>query len=304
MHNLVSLNDISNEHIFQLFDEADKIIANGVMGSELAGFVVGLFFFEASTRTQLSFAAAAQRLGATTIGFSDVANTSVSKGESLVDTVRVAQTYCDAVVMRHPQVGGVEEVKAVCEVPIINAGDGGNEHPTQTLFELYTLKKRLNKFENLKIGFSGDIARSRTIRSFARGVSRLGASELTWIMPEGLDVPAELEAECATNGANTQREFSISEVISELDVLYVNRWQKERWESDHQKPPPFEVLTAEIVRKGKPSLVILDPLPRVEEMSTDVDDLPNAAYFEAVENSVPIRMAILRWCLEGSTPRY
>jgi aspartate carbamoyltransferase catalytic subunit len=237
----------------------------------LAGKTVCMAFFEPSTRTRLSFEAAALRLGARVIGFSDVASTSGAKGETLEDTIRVLSGYCDAIVLRHPETGAAERAEAVASVPIINAGDGAGQHPSQTLLDLFTIKQHYGRI-NVKVAFIGDLKKGRTVHSLAPAIEAFGGS---WVQ-----VPAE------SLGWGSAPMATLGEAIATCDVLYVTRVQTERG-SDAAAPPLNAAQLTDF--KG----IVMHPLPRVNEISTDVDALPCAKYFEQASNGVPMRMAIL-----------
>lgn len=237
----------------------------------MAGKTVCMAFFEPSTRTRLSFEAAAHRLGANVIGFTDVASTSGAKGETLEDTIRVLSGYCDAIVLRHPETGAAQRAEAVATVPIINAGDGAGQHPSQTLLDLFTIKQHFGRLD-VKIAFIGDLKNGRTVHSLAPAIKEFGG-DIVQVPAEGL-------------AWGDAQEVSIANAIAQSDVLYVTRLQKERGSSGNSTPLDAAKLAN---FKG----IVMHPLPRVDEISTDVDELPCAKYFEQARNGVPMRMAIL-----------
>lgn len=291
MSNFVSLRDLDLATIDSLLDESEQLLGKGARGDELASSIVANLFFEPSTRTRLSFETAALRLGAQVIGFADARTSSDAKGETLSDTIRVVEHYADAIVLRHPTEGAAALAAEVCAVPIINAGDGANEHPTQTLIDLFTIRRRLGTLSDLRIGFIGDVRYSRSVRSLAQMMSQFGGSQV-WIAPQDLQPEGLIDAPNVVS----DRVDKLSDVISSLDVLYVQRPQKERWPDGLDVE--IEVVDAAALNTAKDSLVIMNPLPRTYELATDVDLLPQAAYFEQVANSVPVRMAVLKWCLD------
>ena len=302
MQHLLSIHDLNNDEILALFEDADHYVKNGVTGRELDGFIVATLFYEASTRTRLSFETAAYRLGAQVIGFHDAKSSSVSKGETLTDTIRVVQSYADLIVLRHTEAGGAREAATVATVPVVNAGDGHNEHPTQTLCDLYTIHKRIGAFAGLRVAMTGDLRFGRTAHSLSLALARFGA-HLVWVGPPELQMDADIAEQVVALGGTYEQVPMLRTVIADLDVIYVTRPQRERW-ADETQAPPTEVVSRELIALGKPEVMIMHPLPRTEELATDIDETPNAAFFEEVQLSVPMRMAILMRSLAGTTPQY
>lgn len=258
--------------------------------------VIALLFYEASSRTMLSFQAAVQRLGGGIILAQGRQMSSLEKGESIEDTIRMVDSYADLIVMRHPEAGSAARAAAVSDVPFINGGDGGNEHPTQSLLDLYTLHKALGRLTNMHVAFACDPLHSRTIRSLALILSQYPGNRFTFIGPESLKPgPAFLQV---LTERRTPFEVTTNLLVGvEADVLYMNRLQEERFD-DHAEFERLRTeykLTAEML-KGKNTL-IMDPLPRIDEIAQDVDPLPNAAYFRQAKNGVPIRMALIAMML-------
>lgn len=294
--NILSIDDLANDEISAVLDNAARIKSEGVRGTELAGRIAALLFFEPSTRTRLSFASAAQRLGMGVIGFDDPATSSAAKGESLTDTIQVVQTYADLIVLRHPRAGAAHEAAGVAAVPLVNGGDGGREHPTQTLYDLFTVRERFGRLDGLRVGFYGDLRFGRAANSLALALSRFGA-ELTWIAPADLQPAEEVVAAVRGRGAATATAERPAEVLSGLDVLYVSRPQRERWPA--AMAPELPPVTRELLGRAPEQLLVLHPLPRTDELAVDVDADPRAGYFQQVANGVPVRMAVLRQLLAG-----
>lgn len=259
--------------------------------------IIATVFYEPSTRTRLSFESAIQRLGGKLLTVENAAGSSSQvKGESLEDAIRVINGYADGIVMRHPEMGSAERAAAVSTVPIINGGDGGNEHPTQALFDLFTMQESRGKIDGLKIGIAGDLKHSRTQQSIIRLVSLFDV-ELFLISPESIKLPEERAQELRDNGTTFHELTNWKNVISDLDVLYCNRIQKERYEDpkDYEALIDSVYLTLDTVKTMKPEAIILDPLPRVDNIAPEVDSDPRAAYFRQAANGLFVRMALLEW---------
>ena len=257
----------------------------------LDGRVVCTAFFEPSTRTRLSFESAAHRLGASVIGFSDPATTSSSKGETLEDTVRMLNAYADLIVMRHPKEGAARRAAAVSTVPVVNAGDGPGEHPTQTLLDLYTMRKERGRIQGLTVGLVGDLRYGRTVHSLVPALQRLGAKAVAVAAP-GLELPKPIAADIPA--------MSLEEAAASCDVLYVTRVQKERFAdaAEYERVKDSFVVDADLLSRTKSKAIVLHPLPRVDEIHPNVDGLPAARYFEQARNGVPVRMAVLASLLD------
>lgn len=293
MQHLTSIHDLSDAAIRELLDvsavmERDLRRARDV----LDGLIVCTAFFEPSTRTRLSFESAAHRLGASVLGFSDPATTSSSKGETLEDTVRMLTAYADLIVMRHPSEGAAKRAAKVSGVPIVNAGDGPGEHPTQTLLDLYTMEKEKGKLEGLRVGLVGDLKFGRTVHSLVPALLRMKAKAVAVPAP-GLGLPAEIAAGV--------EEMDLAAAAASCDVLYVTRVQKERFASaaEYDKVRGSFVVNADLLKRTKSKAIVMHPLPRVDEIHADVDALPAAKYFDQARNGVPVRMAVLASLLEN-----
>ena len=292
LRHLTSIHDLDERALVALLDRAAMMERDTEKVEELLdGRIVCTAFFEPSTRTRLSFEAAAHRLGARVIGFSDPATTSSAKGETLEDTIRMLGGYADLVVMRHPLKGAANRAKAVSSVPIVNAGDGPGEHPTQTLLDLYTMRKHKGKLAGLKVGLVGDLKHGRTVHSLVPALLRLGAKPTSVAAP-GLELPKELAASTPAT--------SLDEAAADCDVLYVTRVQKERFDDakEYEAVKDHFRIDAELLRRTKSNAIVLHPLPRVDEIAADVDALPAAKYFDQARSGVPVRMAVLASLLE------
>ena len=257
----------------------------------LDGKILATCFFEPSTRTRLSFESAMQRLGGSCIGFADPSATSHLKGETLSDTIRMVAGYSDAVVLRHPREGAAKLASEVSEVPIINGGDGAGQHPTQTLLDLFTIKDEIGKLEGLKVGMLGDLRYGRTVHSLSQALNRFN-TKFFFISPKSLAMPEHVTDVLDSHWSTHE---NLKEVLGDLDVLYVTRIQKERFPDleDYKKVAGAYKINAELLKNAKSKMKILHPLPRVDEISTDVDETKHAAYFRQAFNGVPVRMALL-----------
>ncbi|EJR42876.1 aspartate carbamoyltransferase [Bacillus cereus group sp. MYBK12-2] len=287
IRHLLSMDDLSESDIQWIFEKAEHYKKNNRSNLSLKGQIVGLLFYEPSTRTYQSFSSAAQRLGGGVIGFGDPTSSSAAKGETLSDTIQVMQTFADLLVVRHPTNGALKPLREIAQVPIINGGDGSNEHPTQTLYDLFTINEIFGKIDNLTIGFVGDLKYGRTVHSLTRALLRYNC-KLYWIAPDRFQ-PDVLDSHLS---GHVEKVSEIDEVISELDVLYVSRPQRERWSSDEQGSD-LPIIDNEVLRQAKSSLAVMHALPRVNEIALEVDSNPRAKYFQQVSNAVPVRMAIL-----------
>lgn len=293
---IISIRDFSRDQIEDILSHAQQIRPDPTL---LQGRVMASLFFEPSTRTQLSFSTAMQRLGGRVIGFSGTESTSIAKGESLQDTVRTIEQYADVIVMRHPLEGSARLVADTVAVPVINAGDGANQHPTQTLMDLFTIQKFHQRLDNLKIGLVGDLKYGRTVHSLAVALTRFRKIELRLISPPNLRMPPAILQEL--NGVVPYTETEELD-LRDLDVVYVTRIQKERFPDieEYEKVKGAYVITAKVCEMLKPSAILLHPLPRVDEITPEVDALPQAKYFDQVQNGVPVRMALLKLVLLGA----
>lgn len=260
------------------------------------GKILGTMFFEPSTRTRLSFESAMLRMGGTVLGFSDVTTSSVTKGESVADTIRVLDDYADVLVMRHPVAGTPMEASQYSTVPVINGGDGGHQHPTQTLTDLITIQKYHGEIRGLKVAFCGDLLFGRTVHSLLKTLSRFPDMEFILISPPELHIPEDLKAEVIEKyNVKITETDSLEKYMSEIDILYMTRIQKERFanQEDYEKLKDSYVLTNSLLENAKKDLIILHPLPRVNEIHTEVDSDPRAKYFEQARMGVYVRMALM-----------
>ncbi len=258
--------------------------------------VIASCFFEPSTRTRLSFETAIQRLGGTVIGFDNAGNTShANKGETLADSVQVITSYVDAFVMRHPQEGAARLASEFSgKVPVINAGDGSNQHPTQTLLDLFTIYETQGRLDNLNIAFVGDLKYGRTVHSLAQALSKFEGIQFFFIAPKTLTMPDYLCEELDDLGITYHFVDNMDNVIADLDILYMTRVQKERFDaSEYADMKAAYILNADMLKPARPNLKVLHPLPRVDEITTDVDETPHAYYFQQAGNGVYARQALL-----------
>lgn len=302
MKNLIDILDLTVDEIEELIDTANDIIANPGKYQEKCRYKkLATLFFEPSTRTRLSFEAAMMELGGNVLGFSEATSSSSAKGESVSDTVAVVSGYADIIAMRHPKEGAPLVAAMRSDVPIINAGDGGHNHPTQTLTDLLTINREKGSFENLTIGVCGDLKFGRTVHSLIAAMSRYSGVKFVLISPKELKLPEYVEdTHIKAKGIPYIETTSLEEVIDQLDVLYMTRVQKERFfnEEDYLRLKNSYVLTPEKLENAKKDLSILHPLPRVNEISTSVDSDPRACYFRQAKNGKYIRMALILKLLE------
>ncbi len=303
MRNLIDILDFTTEEIDELVNLGNDIIDNPEKYSEACrGKILGTLFFEPSTRTRLSFTSAMMSLGGNVLGFSSAGNSSISKGETVADTIRMVSAYSDIIVMRHPKEGAPVVAKRVSSVPIINAGDGGHFHPTQTLTDLITIKRKLGRFDNLTIGICGDLKYGRTVHSLIAAMARYENVKFVFISPDELKMPAyvieALEGKCEYYETE-----NLEEAIPSLDVLYMTRIQAERFASrdDYERLKDSYELTRAKLSDAKPTLAVMHPLPRVTEINVDVDDDPRCAYFDQAAWGRFIRMALIIKLLADKT---
>jgi len=294
---LVSIRDLSKDDILFILDLAAKAmpVARGDRRSRaLDGRILATLFFEPSTRTRLSFETAMQRLGGSVIGFSDASGTSVTKGETLADTVRMAESYADAIVLRHPYEGAAKLAADFSSKPVINAGDGAGQHPTQTLLDLFTIRMEKGEIAENNIVLVGDLKYGRTVHSLSYALSLFGAS-ITLVAPPTLQMPPEVLSHLRETGGRFNQAESLESVIPGADVLYVTRIQKERFpdpEEYRKVEGAFRVDNA-LLANAKRSLIVMHPLPRVTEIAPEVDSGPHCRYFNQAFYGVPVRMALL-----------
>ena len=302
MRNLVNILDLSVEEIDELVKCANDIMENPEMYSDACrGKILGTLFFEPSTRTRLSFTSAMMGLGGNVLGFSQANSSSVSKGETVADTIRMVDAYSDIIVMRHPKEGAPIVAAEVADVPIINAGDGGHFHPTQTLTDLLTIKKKKGRFDNLIVGVCGDLKYGRTVHSLISALSRYEGVKFILISPEELKLPDYVKDEYLFGGGCEFAETdSLESAIPSLDILYMTRIQGERFESkaEYERLKDSYILSADKLITAKEDLSIMHPLPRVNEIDVNVDDDPRADYFDQAKYGRYIRMALILMLLK------
>ena len=297
MRHLIDIMDLSVQEIDELIERAKDIIANPDDYRERCRHKkLATLFFEPSARTRLSFEAAMLELGGSVLGFSQAQSSSASKGESVSDTIQTVSCYADIIAMRHPKEGAPLAASLKSGVPIINAGDGGHNHPTQTLTDLLTIKRELGRLDNFTVGFCGDLKFGRTVHSLISALSRYENIRIVLISPEELKIPGYVRDEILEkNGIEYEEVGSMTDVMADLDILYMTRVQRERFfnEDDYLRLRDSYILTPDKLENAKPELKILHPLPRVNEISTLVDEDPRACYFKQVRNGKYIRMALI-----------
>ena len=294
---LISIKELSAEEIDELIDVAEDMLVNPAKYSKkCSGKKLATLFFEPSTRTRLSFEAAMLELGGSVIGFSDAQNSSSSKGESVSDTVRVVSCYADIIAMRHPKEGAPYVASQRASIPVINAGDGGHNHPTQTLADLMTIHREKGHFDNLTVGLCGDLKFGRTVHSLIEAMSRYAGVKFVLISPEELCVPDYIKTDVLDPAGIPYEECrSLEDNIPRLDILYMTRVQKERFfnEEDYIRLRDTYILSPEKLKNAKEDMIIMHPLPRVNEISVSVDDDPRACYFKQVLNGKYMRAALI-----------
>ena len=294
---LIDILDFSVEEVNELLDTADDIIANPDKYAECCKRKkLATLFFEPSTRTRLSFEAAMIELGGSVIGFSDAQNSSSSKGESVSDTAKVISCYADIIAMRHPKEGAPLVAAQAASIPVINAGDGGHNHPTQTLADLLTIRREKGKLDNFTIGFCGDLKFGRTVHSLINALARYEGVRVVLISPDELKLPSYVKTDVLKKkGISYTQTTDLESVLPELDVLYMTRVQKERFfnEEDYLRLKDSYILTPQKLTAAKSDLCILHPLPRVNEISVAIDDDPRACYFKQVLCAKYVRMALI-----------
>ncbi|MBQ4105672.1 MAG: aspartate carbamoyltransferase [Clostridia bacterium] len=304
MRGLIDISELSTQELDSLMDVAEDIIANPWKYRESCkGKKLATLFFEPSTRTRLSFEAAMHELGGSVIGFSDGSNSSAVKGESIADTARVVGCYADIIAMRHFIEGAPFVADRNCVVPVINAGDGGHNHPTQTLADLLTIRREKGRFSNLTVGFCGDLKYGRTVHSLCTALSRYEGVKFVFVSPKELKVPSYLIYEVIEKAGIEYVECdSLEEAMPQLDILYMTRVQGERFEdkAEYERLKDSYILTPEKLQSAKSDMIILHPLPRVNEISVEVDYDSRACYFKQVLNGKFMRMALILKLLEGA----
>jgi aspartate carbamoyltransferase catalytic subunit len=294
---IISVRQFSRENLSYIFGVADEMraIVKRVGSTDLLkGHVLACVFYEPSTRTSSSFIAAMSRLGGSVIPINEVRYSSVTKGESLPDTIRTLESYADVIVLRHPDVGASKVAAEYARKPIINAGDGVGEHPTQALLDLYTIWSELGQIDGLHVAMVGDLRYGRTVHSLARLLCQYDV-KMTFVSPEILRLPLDVMNEVKDCGKKVRETYDVHEVIADVDVLYVTRVQRERFadQAQYESVADYYVITPELMERAKEQMIIMHPLPRVNEISYALDSDPRAAYFKQMENGMYIRMALL-----------
>lgn len=302
MQNLIDIMDLSVEEIDELIEKAKDIIAHPEVYREKCRYKkLATLFFEPSTRTRLSFEAAMMELGGNVLGFSDAGSSSAQKGESVSDTISVVSGYADIIAMRHPKEGAPVVAAMKSEVPIINAGDGGHNHPTQTLTDLLTIKMEKGRLDNLTVGLCGDLKFGRTVHSLVAALSRYSGIKFVLISPQELKLPSYVkESYIKKNGIEYEQTTSLEDVIDKLDIVYMTRVQRERFfnEEDYLRLKDSYILDAQKMSKAKADMIVMHPLPRVNEIAVEVDSDPRACYFKQAKYGKYIRMALILKLLE------
>ena len=293
---LITMDDLTNEEIETLLDDAEKLlpVAKGEAYLPLLqGKVLGNMFFEPSTRTRMSFETAMKRLGGSVVNLGALASSSVTKGETLFDTMKMVDGYCDVAVLRHPRQGAAQYAADACEISILNGGDGAGHHPTQTMLDLFTIKQAHGAL-NLNVVMVGDLRYGRTVHSLSYALSRFGAN-LTFIAPSSLSMPNEIIEELRSRGAKITISDDLKSNLPNADVIYMTRIQKERFpdEDEYLKVAGIYKISRSDLRDVKESMIIMHPLPRVDEIHPNVDNTPHARYFDQAFNGVVARMALL-----------
>lgn len=292
--NLIQPEDFSIEEIDDILSLAQYIIDNPSKYSRICeGKILATLFYEPSTRTRLSFEAAMNRLGGRIIGFSEPNSSSVSKGESLGDTIKTVECYSDIIVMRHPVAGSAKEASSYSEIPFINAGDGGNQHPTQTLTDLLTIKSIKGSLENHTIGICGDLKNGRTVHSLVKAMARYKNTKFVFISPDELRMPDYIKEEIKDHEYIETN--NLDEVIENLDILYMTRVQRERFENhqDYERLKDYYILNKSKLNNAREDMLVMHPLPRVNEIDTDVDNDKRAVYFKQAKYGMYVRMALI-----------
>ena len=301
MRSLIDILDLTTDEIEELIQVAGDIIENPAKYSEKCrGKKLASLFFEPSTRTRLSFEAAMYELGGNVIGFSEANSSSAAKGESVADTIRTVGYYADIIAMRHPKEGAPYVASLNCDSPVINAGDGGHNHPTQTLADLLTISREKGRFNNLVVGFCGDLKFGRTVHSLVGALSRYENIKFVFISPDELRMPEYILEEIEKKGISYTETTDLEGAMPELDILYMTRVQRERFfnEADYIRLKDSYILTDSKLVNAKEDLSIMHPLPRVNEISGSVDKDPRACYFKQVQNGIFISMALILKLLE------
>ena len=303
LKNIISIKDFKREDVEYILDEASKledIAKSKAVSEELKGKILGLMFFEPSTRTRMSFETAMKRLGGEGIGFESSGSSSVSKGESIADTAKMFEGYSDALVIRHELEGVSKFISDIVDVPVINAGDGAGQHPTQTLLDLYTIKKEIGEIDNLKIALIGDLKFGRTVHSLSNALGLFNNVKIYLISPPELKMPQEVLHDINKTNIEYVELDNIEDIIDDVNVLYVTRIQKERFADidEYNKIKGAYIINRKML-EGK-DLIVMHPLPRIDEIDTDVDNTKYNKYFAQAANAVPVRMAILKTLIKNN----
>ncbi len=306
LKNVISIKDFERSDIEYILDEAEKLekiaLSQGI-SNELNGKILGTMFFEPSTRTRLSFETAMKRLNGNCIGFQDSFCSSVSKGESVADTAKMFEGYSDALVIRHKVEGVSKFISDIVDIPVINAGDGAGQHPTQTLLDLYTIRKELNTIDNLKIALVGDLKFGRTVHSLSYALGLFNNVKLYLVSPNELKMPGGVVHDLNISNIEFEEVEDIKDIIDDVDVLYVTRIQKERFtdRDEYEKIKGAYIINKKLL-EGK-DLIVMHPLPRIDEISGDVDDTKYNKYYIQAFNAVPVRMAILKTLINNNSKK-
>lgn len=306
MAGLITMDDLTNDEILKILDDAERLlpVAHGELYLPLLkGRILGNLFFEPSTRTRMSFETAMKRLGGDVINLGDVKTSSVVKGETLFDTIQMVDGYTDIIAMRHPRQGAAQYAQDSAKVPILNGGDGAGHHPTQTMLDLFTIKQAHGKLDSLKVVLAGDLRYGRTVHSLSHALTRFGC-ELVFASPELLKMPEEIVSDLSLAGANITETEDLYSMINDADVVYMTRIQKERFsdEDEYEKVAGAYKLHANHLTEVKSDMIIMHPLPRVDEIHPSVDETRHARYFQQAFNGVVARMALLCKLLDVAIP--
>lgn len=300
---VVSIKDLTKDQIEEILDLSERMVPYALGDKRkrvLDGKILGNLFFEPSTRTKLSFESAALRLGCDVIDVSEMSMTSISKGETLADTIKMVDAYCDLIVLRHPYEGAARLAAKFSINPVINAGDGAGSHPTQTLLDLFTMREAKGTLEGLNVVLVGDLKYGRTVHSLADALTMFGA-RLTLVAPDSLQMPEDTVSHLREKGCNPVQTDRLEDAISQADVLYVTRIQRERFPdpSEYNRVAGTYRIDNAVLREARKDMIVMHPLPRVDEIAPEVDDTAHARYFRQAFNGVPVRMALLCAILGG-----